>query len=120
MEPVLEDMFIVKLLARCKEAGYTRMGLSRCSIVGEPKGTKDKSDDFWYSGSPAVWRIMRELGVHGGCGNSDQCQVAWGKVSLNGSHLVGIYTLDKKGVWHKEDKEPGHFNIDTPITDTYR
>jgi len=78
--------FTQKFLNKCGKAGYTRISIGKrsnkvssskgwtfgtsSSVFGFPSGIKDKT------GWCAIWGIVEELGISGGCGNADQHQVS--------------------------------------------
>lgn len=54
----------------CKEYKFTYIYLGFTEITG----CEDKRDSHW----PAVWSLVRRLGINGGAGNTDQSQLDMG------------------------------------------
>ena len=53
------------------------------------------ADDIGSDGWPTIWRVVEEMGIYGGCGNSGQHQV-----SCDAKLIDGVYEFkDKK--WRK-------------------
>ena len=96
--------FTQEFLNKCGKAGYTRISIgkvskkvpatvnfpfgSASSVFGFPSGTEDET------GCPAIWKVVEDLKISGGAGNSDQHQVE------NDNLIEGIFEL-KKGKWRR-------------------
>jgi hypothetical protein len=55
------------LLAKANAAGMKYLVINYCEIWG----TENVKTGPW----PAIWQVARDLGIHGGCGNTDQAQI---------------------------------------------
>lgn len=83
-----------KFLKICKKAGYKRVAIGTYdseieACVGWPfeyRGSVFCSPDIKSYEWPAVWRIMREMGISGGAGNGQQHQ-------FEGDLEMGSYDL---------------------------
>ncbi|MFA5990466.1 MAG: hypothetical protein WC803_12795 [Sphingomonas sp.] len=96
--------FTQKFLNKCGEAGITGVSVGmksdkiestkhypfECygSVFQSPSGTRGK--DGWV----AIWGVVSEMGISGGCGNTDQHQVS------NDNLISGVYEL-KERTWRK-------------------
>lgn len=94
-------VFTAKFLSICNKHGV------KCVSIGTPtdriESAKNWShghsknifaDDRGKDGWPAIWRIVEEAGIGGGCGNA-------GQHSANCTRLVdGVYEL-KNGTWRQ-------------------
>lgn len=88
-----------RFLLECKKAGYTKIGINEC-IPQDPKydflfygvGYVCALDDTdsRINGWPAMWKIVEQLDISAGCGNSHSHQI-----KINAGLESGIYDLDK-------------------------
>ena len=97
--------FTQKFLKECGNKGITAVSIGKKSskvpasegfsfsasgsVFQAPSGTKDET------GWPAIWGVVNELKIGGGCGNSDQYQIAY-----NSQLVEGVYEL-KGNTWKK-------------------
>jgi hypothetical protein len=99
-------LFTEKFLDACREEGLKKIaiGVSHDSIpesvsfpFGPDNSVFSNRKNSKLSGSPAIWEVVRKLGISGGCGNGDQHQLTIeGKARL----IDGVYHL-KDGSWKK-------------------
>jgi hypothetical protein len=92
-----------KLIELCDKAGYRSIAVSmphECvkkslkfpvsisdSVFAEPEDAYDEE------GRPAIWKVVKDLGIDVGCGNMHQKQIKSGKLT------VAAYTKIKND-WH--------------------
>lgn len=65
------------------------------SSVFQPRNVRDS--DGW----PAIWGVVKRMGISGGCGNSDQHQIV---DEPDRTLIDGVYHL-RNGRWKRVDKE---------------
>lgn len=100
--------FTSKFLEKCAAKGITKVSIG----IKSHKVPVTKSWPFGFSGSvfsfvpeknknhnesQPIWRIVESFGIHGGAGNTDQCQLSpEGDKKL----IDGVYEL-RSGQWKK-------------------
>jgi hypothetical protein len=92
-------VFTAQFLTKCKKYKITKVSIGRKhdsveSTVNWPFGHEGSvfSDDVECKMWPAIWRVVEEMGISGGCGNLNQH-------NANTSRLIdGVYHL-KDGKW---------------------
>jgi len=92
--------FTTKFLETCSKYGISRVSISKKDEELEgckywPFGYQGSVfADGRHDGWPTIWRVVEELKIGGGCGNS-------GQYCVNDANLVnGIYEF-KDGQWNK-------------------
>ncbi len=96
--------FMVRLLAKCKKGGITALAINcssksvpvsghygRGSICQHPMDAGCSKREI----GPAIWRIVEDLKIGFGCGNSGQHQVIQTDLLID-----GVYVL-RRGKWKK-------------------
>jgi len=63
-----------------------------------------------YNGWPAVWKLCRVLNIEGGCGNSDQHQLAFGGKYFDDSK-IGFWNLQEDRLLQPEERTNLRFNL---------
>lgn len=93
--------FTDTFLKKCNKAGIKKVGIGKVLDESWPFGSrgsvftdgKIRGKTNW----PAIWGVVEEMGISGGCGNGGQHQV-----SSEAKLLEGIYEL-KDGKWLRTD-----------------
>lgn len=64
--PLLQQSNLDFVLSEARKLNIRYLVINRLEIWG----TQNIKCDGW----PAIWKLVRKLGIHGGCGNTDQAQ----------------------------------------------
>lgn len=86
--PVLREELLKKLFEECRRYDIRYLYLGKGEICGcEGKRAKGGLRDGW----PAMWSVADDLGINGGCGNSDQYQTS--------DYNAILFPLEAYGGW---------------------